>query len=107
MSQIPQMYLDNSSVAYIENIDPFFLSLIINGKILKNCMIDLGASNIFMPFRIMEALGLKVDTKNGRCREMDAKEVSIIGTINSFSFKLASYCDVDLTMIVLVVDIPS
>ena len=57
------MFLDDSSVAYIEDIDPFFLNLVIKGKTLKNCMIDLGASNTIMPFKVMEALGLKVDNQ--------------------------------------------
>ena len=84
------MFLDDSSVAYIEDIDPFFLSLIIKGKTLKNCMIDSGASNTIMPFKVMEALGLKVDTKQGRCRGIDAREVLVIGTINVLPFKLAA-----------------
>ena len=63
MSRIHQMLLDDSSIAYIEDIDAFFLSLIIKGKTLKNCMIDARASNTIMPFKVMEALGLKVDTK--------------------------------------------
>lgn len=100
------MYLDYSSTIYIENIDPFFLSLIINGKTLKNCMIYLGASTTVIPFMIIEALGLKLDTKEGRCRAMDVREFLVIGTINYFPFKLVVYPDVDLTMIVLVVDIP-
>ena len=68
MSQIPQMYLDNLSVAYLQDIDSFFLSLIIKGRTLKNCMIDSGASNNIMPFKVMEALGLGVDIRQGRCR---------------------------------------
>ena len=100
------MFLDDSLVACIEDIDPFFLSLIIKGKTLKNCIIDLGASNTIMPFKVMEALGLKVDTKQGRCRGMDAREVPVIGTINDFPFRLATYLEVELTMSVLVVDIP-
>ena len=31
------------------------------------CMIDLGASNIIMPFNTMDSLDLKVDTKQGIC----------------------------------------
>jgi hypothetical protein len=100
------MFLDDSSMAFIEDIDPFFLSLIIKGKTVKNCMIDSGASNTIMPFKVMEALGLKVDTKQGRCRGMDAREVPVIGTINALPFKLAAYPEVELTMSVLVVDIP-
>lgn len=69
-------------------------------------MIDLGASNTIMPFKVMEALGLKVDTKQGRCRGMDAREVPVLGTINALPFKLAAYPEVELTMLVLAVDIP-
>lgn len=69
-------------------------------------MIDSGASNTIMPFKVMESLGLEVDTKQGRCRAMDAREVSIIGAINALPFKLATYPDVELTMKVLMVDIP-
>ena len=83
MSQIPQMYLDNSSVAYLQDIDPFFLSLIIKGRTLKNCMIDLGASNNIMPFKVMEALGLGVDTRQIRCKAMYAREVPVIGTFQT------------------------
>lgn len=106
ISQIPQMYLDNSSVAYLQDIDPFFLSLIIKGRTLKNCMIDSGASNNIMPLKVMEALGLGVDTRQGRCRAMDAKEIPIVGTINALPFRLAAYPDEELTMSFLVVDIP-
>ena len=37
---------------------------------------------------------------------MDAKEVPVIGTINALPFKLATYPEVELTMSILVVDIP-
>jgi len=36
---------------------------------------------------------------------MDAREVLVIGTINSFPFRLVTYPEVELTMLVLVVDI--
>ena len=106
VSQILQMFLNDSSVAYLQDIDPFFLILLIKGKTLKNCMIDSGASNTIMPFKVKEDLGLKVDTKKGRRRGMDAREVPVIGTINALPFKLVAYPEVELTMSVLVVDIP-
>ena len=37
---------------------------------------------------------------------MDSREVSIIGTINALPYKLVAYSNVDLTMTILVVDIP-
>lgn len=106
VSQIPPMYLETTPTPYIEDIDPFFLSLVVNGKVLKNCMIDSGASNTVMPFKIVEALGLKVGTKKGRCCALDFREVPIIGMISAMPYKLATYPDHDLAMSVLVVDIP-
>ncbi len=56
------MFLDNSINQCLGSVEPFFLSILVNGKTLRNCMIDFGASNIVMPFEIMKGLGLKVDT---------------------------------------------
>ena len=37
---------------------------------------------------------------------MDSREVLVIGTINALPYKLATYPDADLTMTILVVDMP-
>lgn len=50
-----------------------------------------GASNTIMPFKIMESLGLKVETKQGRCCAMDLREVPIIVTISALLCKLVAY----------------
>ena len=54
ISQISQMFLDDSFVAYLQDIDPFFLSMIIKQTTLKNCMINSRASNTIMPFKFMK-----------------------------------------------------
>ena len=69
-------------------------------------MIDFGATNTIMQFEIMKGLGLKVDTTQGRCYDMDKRGVTIIGTINALPYKLLTYPNKELTMSVLVVDIP-
>ena len=106
VSQIPQMFLDNSVNECMGNVEPFFLSILVNGKTLKNCMIDSGASSTVMPFEIMRKLGLKVDTTQGRCCAMDKRPVTVIGTINALPYRLTACPDRELTMSVLVVDIP-
>ena len=98
ISQIPPKYLDNTMTSFVRDIDPFLLSLIVNGKNMKNCMIDSGASNTVMPMKIMEYLGLKVHNKQGRCCVMDSREVLVIGTINSLPYKLAVDLDANLTI---------
>ena len=61
VSQIPPMYLDNSVNQCLGSVEPFLLSIFINGKTLKNCIIDSWASNTTISFEIMKGLGLKVD----------------------------------------------
>ena len=69
-------------------------------------MIDSGASNNIMSFKVMQALGLGVDTRQGKCRAMDAREVPVIDTINVLPFRHVAHPNEELTMSVLVVDIP-
>lgn len=40
VSQIPQIYLKDTLDECFGNLGPFFLSAIINGGVLKYCMID-------------------------------------------------------------------
>ena len=54
VSQIPPMFLDVSVNQCPRSVEPFFLSIIVNGKNLKNCKIDFGASNIVMPYEVMK-----------------------------------------------------
>ena len=50
VSQIPRMFLENSVNMCLGSVKPFFLSILVNGKTLRNCMIDSVASNTIMPF---------------------------------------------------------
>ena len=65
-------------------------------------MIYLGASNTIMPLKIMESLGLKVDTKQGRCYSLNSRDVLVIGTITALPYKLVAYPNSDLTISVIV-----
>ena len=40
VSQIPYMFLDSSINECLGNVESFFLSILVNGKTLKNCIID-------------------------------------------------------------------
>ena len=101
------MFLDSSVNEFLGSVELFFLCIIVNGKTLKNCMIDSSASNTVMTFEIMKELGLKVDTTQGRCCAMDKREVIVISTINSLPYRLIACPNKELTMSVLVVDIPA
>ena len=106
ISQIPPMFLDSFVNQCLESVEPFFLSILVNGKTSKNCMIDFWASSTVVPFEIMKGLGLKFNTTQRRCCAMGKREVTIIGTINALPYKLFAYPNKELTMSILVVDIP-
>ena len=72
------MFLDNSVNQCLGSVEPFFLSTLVNGKTLRNCMIKSTKSNTVIPFEVMMELELKVDTPQNRCCSMDKREVTII-----------------------------
>lgn len=106
INENPKIYLGTTITSNPSHVNPFFLSLIIDGKLLRNCMIDSRASNNIMPIKIMEEMGLKVDSTYGKCYTMDSREVLIIGVINKVPYKLATFPEKVLYISVIVVDIP-
>lgn len=64
-----------------QKLEPFYVSLFINGWKLSNCIIDSGASDNVMPYIVAKALGLTLTKSNGRCYAMDAKQVILVGQI--------------------------
>lgn len=69
-------------------------------------MIDSGVSNIVMPFEVMKKVGLMVNTTQGWYCAMDQRDVTIVGTITTMQYRLYACPRKELTMSVLVMDIP-
>lgn len=61
------VYLGMSITKNPTQVDPFYLTLLINTKILKKCMIDLGAAVNIMLEDVMKELGMHFDTPYGKC----------------------------------------
>ena len=53
--------------------NPFYISLLLNGRRLNNCIIDSGASDNIMPAPVAKALGLTLTKNFGKCYAMDGK----------------------------------
>lgn len=75
------------------NIEPLYLSLLINGFKLSNCVIDLGASNNVMPAKVANSLGLTLKKSFGKIKDAQ--------------FSFVSFLEKNIKMIFLVVDVPS
>ena len=90
-----------------EKIEPFFVSFLINGCKLSNCIIDSGASDNVMPEKVAHALGLTCTRTFGSCYSMETKQVPLIGQIKDAQMVLAQFPQKRVKVTILVADIPA
>lgn len=86
----PKRYLGTVIPNDPSQVDPFYLMLLINNKLMKNCMIHFGPAINVMPLVIMKELVLQVDDHFGRCYAMDNMFVPIAGVMKDVEIKIAS-----------------
>lgn len=72
-------------------VDPFCTTLLINNKLVRNCIIDSGVSINIILVGVMKQLGMWVDTTGGKCYGMDSRHVLVIGIMKDVEVKLAAY----------------
>ena len=60
----------------------------------------------FMTRKVMEQLNLRVTRPYHNVCAMDAREVEVVGIILNLHVKLAKYPDIDMSMDVVVIDVP-
>ena len=89
-----------------EEHPPFYVSLLVDKLLLHNCMLDSGASSNVMTRKVMEQLNLRVTRPYHNVCAMDAREVEVVGIILNLQVKLAKYPDIDMSMDVVVIDVP-
>lgn len=99
----PEVYLGDTLTKNPSQVDPFYTTLLINNKLVKNGMIDSGAVINIMPMAIMKELGLWVNTTYGKCYTMDNISVPMVRVIWDVELKLAAYLEekyiTDITMV--------
>ena len=67
---------------------PFYVSLIIGGKLVHNCMIDSGASSSVMPRCVANALGMKYEPIVRDVLQLDGSTVKTIGILRNVEMAL-------------------
>lgn len=102
---IPEVYLSDV-LTNSPQVDPFFTTLLINKKLLRNCMIDSGAAINIMLVGVMKQLSMWVDTNGGKCYAMDNKPVPVVGIMKYVEVKLATYPQVAYNIDITVIDTP-
>jgi hypothetical protein len=91
----------------VDEPPPFYISLLVNGLLLWNCMLDSGASTNVMTLEVMNELGLTVSRPYRNVQAMDSREVQVCGVIKDLEVRLQEYPERILTMDVVVIDCPA
>lgn len=102
----PQSNLVSNPPIASKHIDPFFISLLVNGFKLSNYVIDSGAFNNVMPAKVAIALGLDLTKTFSCCFSMDNKKVPLICPIKDVQYAFFVYQENKIKMMVLVADVP-
>jgi hypothetical protein len=85
---------------------PFYISLLVNGLILRNCMLDSGASTNVMTLEIMCELGLQITKPYRNVQAVDAREIQVCGVNKNLQVRL-HICPLKVfAMDVVVIDCP-
>jgi len=85
----------------------FYISLLINGLLLLNCMLDWGAFTNVMTLEVMNTLGLHIIKSYRNVKATDSQKVHVSGVIKDLVVHLQEYPKRVLTMDVIMVDCPS
>lgn len=85
--------------------NPFYISLLLNGQKLSNCIIDSGASDNIMPQSVAKALGLELTRTFGCCYAMDGKQVPLVGQVKDVQAVLYACPEKGVKLTILVADI--
>jgi hypothetical protein len=88
-----------------ENNLLFYLSLLVNDKVLHNCMLDSGASSNVMTKKVMEPLNLRISRPYHNICAMDSKTIEVHGLIKGLQVHLAVFPDIMFEMDIVVIDV--
>jgi len=85
---------------------PFFITLLVNGLLLHNCMYDSGASSCFMTKKVLNQLNLRISRPYHNICAMDSKIIAFCGLIKDLQVHLVVHPDIMITMDIVVNDVP-
>ena len=89
-----------------EDHPPFYVSLMIGDLLLHNYMLDSRSSSSVMTKKAMQQLNLKTTRPYQNVCAMDSRPVEVEGMVENHLVRLAKYPDIQITMDILVIDVP-
>jgi ribonuclease HI len=85
---------------------PFYLSLLVNDKMLHNCMLDSRASSNVMTKKVMEQLNLRISRPYHNICALDSQTIEVFGLIKGLQVYLTVCPDIMIEMDIVVIDAP-
>jgi ribonuclease HI len=85
---------------------PFYLSLLVNDKVLHNCMLDSGASSNVMTKKVMEQLNLRISRPYHNICALDSQTIEVFGLIKGLQVYLKAFPNIMIEMDIVVIDVP-
>jgi hypothetical protein len=85
---------------------PFYLSLLVNDKVLHNCMLDSRASSNVMTKKVMEQLNLRISRPYHNMCALDSQTIEVYGLIKGLQVHLTIFPDIMIEMDIVVIDVP-
>ena len=89
-----------------EDHPPFYVSLMMGDLLLHNCILDSGSSSSIMTKKVMQQLDLRTTRPYQNVCAMDFRPIKVEGMIENQLVRLAKYPDIQITMDILVIDVP-
>ena len=89
--KIPKIYLGTIVNKDHTQINPFYLTFLINNKLVKNCMINSRATMNIIPIDVMKSLNLTVDIPYGKSYAMENRSIPIVGVIKKCLFQVPNF----------------
>jgi hypothetical protein len=84
---------------------PFYLSLLVNNKVLHNCMLDSGATSNVITKKVMEQLNLRISRPYHKICALDSQTIEVHGLIKGLQVYLAAFLDIMFEMDIVVIDV--
>jgi hypothetical protein len=86
---------------------PFYLSLLVNDKVLHNCMLDSRASSNVITKKVMEQLNLRISRPYHNICALDSQTIEVHGLIKGLQVHLAVFPGIMFEMDIVVIDVPN
>lgn len=86
-------------------VEPFYISLVMNGFKLSNRVIDSGALDNVIPSKVGQCLRIKFNQIFGNCYSMENKQVPLVGKVKDAQFAFVYFPKKWIKMTILVSDV--